>query len=115
MSLPVFLLSGFDLVVCGFNEVEDYFSICDIDGGLSEFVVERGIVEQVEVAQQQQSRILVIGIEREQAAEIVDGLAVEELRMLYVLRYVHDGYQLATVALKIWSVRSSHICCTSSC
>ena len=105
------------LIVGGFDEVEQHFSVAEIDGGLAQFGVESGIVEQVEVLQHQKPRRLVIGMEREQAAKLVESLAVHLFGVVDELRQVHFPiffYQFATVALKIWSVSSFTICVTSS-
>ncbi len=114
------------LVMRRFHQVEDHLSVGDIDGRPSQLFVKGGVMQQIKVLQQEQTRRLIIRIERKKAPEIVKGLAVEQFRLFNELRYVHiclDNrimnderviYQLATVALKICSVKSLHICVTSS-
>ena len=75
-------------------------------------------MKQIEVLQHQQPDILIVGIECQHRPQLIERITIESLRMLnefyYPFHLVIRHYQLATVALKIWSQISRIILETSS-
>ena len=71
-------------------------------------------MQQVEVLQHQQASGLEVGMECGELTQFVERLLVHPLGMVDEFFQVHSTYQLATVALNIWSVMSFTIWVTSS-
>ena len=88
------------LVVGGLNHLEQHLAVGDVDGSTAQLLVERGVVQQVEVHQHEQACRLEIGIERQNGAQLVERVAVQAFRVVYVFYYFHCVYyQFTTVAL----------------
>ena len=104
-----FLMLLLHSVVCCLNEVEEHFSVSKEYCCPSQFVVERRVVQQKEILQQQDACWLIIWILSRNLTQFVQRLTVEVLRMFYEC----FCYQFATVALNIWSQISFDICVTS--
>ena len=73
---------AFELVVCCLYQPEYHLAVGDVYGCLAQFLIKRGVVQDVEVLQHQQTCGLEVGIERNEASEVVQGLLVHSLRML---------------------------------
>ena len=126
-------------IVGGFHQIENDATVSNIDSGTAEFLVECGVMEQIEILQQEESGSLEIGIQSQQGTQVVERFLIHLFGMLYQVLQIHilkcSGdepqllyylvltalncyfrYQLATVALNIWSTISSVISVTrSSC
>ena len=76
-------------VVCGFHELEYHCAVGDVDGGAAQFLVERRVVEQVQVLQHQQPGCLEIGVESKHRAQLVEGFPVESFGVVYQLCQFH--------------------------
>ena len=74
----------------GFHQVEEFGAVGDVDGSTAQLIVERGVVQQVQVLEHQQACCLVIGMQRDERAEIVKGLLVHQFGMLDELSQVHN-------------------------
>ena len=70
----------------GFHKVENYLPVGEVDGSLAELLVKRGVVQHIEILEHEQPGSLVVGIERNETAEIVQGLLVHRLGMFDQLR-----------------------------
>lgn len=77
------------LVMCSLHQVEYHLTVGNIDGSPSQFLVKRGVMEQIKVLQQEQTGRLIIRIERKKTPEIVKGLSVKQFWLFNKLRYVH--------------------------
>ena len=73
----------------GFYELEESLSVGDVERGAPQFLVEARVVEQIQVLQHQQPGRLIVRIGGKQASQVVEGLLVQVLRMLYQLCQVH--------------------------
>ena len=103
----------------GLDHLEEYTAVGDIDGSTSQLLVEGGVVEQIEILEQEQTDGLIIGVECQQGAQLIERVAVQAFGVLGQFCNVHcflcvGGYHCATEALNIWSQRSFIIWVTSS-
>jgi hypothetical protein len=64
------------------DEFKELAAVGEVDGGTSQLLVERCIVQQIEVLQQEQPSWLVVRMERKERAEIVERLLVEPFGVL---------------------------------
>ena len=58
--------------MCCLHHLEDDLAVGDVDSGTAQLLVECGVVQQVEVLQQQQSGALEVRIQREHRAQLVE-------------------------------------------
>ena len=76
-------------IVHGLDHLEEHTTVGDIDGRTTQFLIEGGVVQQIQVLQQQQTGCLIVGIECQQTSEFVERLLVHFFRMIYQIGELH--------------------------
>ena len=69
----------------GLDHIEEHATIGDVDGGTTQLLVERGVVEQIEVLKHQQPNGLMVGIECHLRAQLVKRVAIHAFGVFYQL------------------------------
>ena len=64
-------MPGPELIVPRLYQVEEFGAVGNVYGGAAQLVVERGVVQQIEILEHQQARCLVIGVKRDEGAQVV--------------------------------------------
>ena len=81
------------LVVGCLDELEEDAEVADLYGGAAQLLVERRVVEEIEILQHQQSGGLIVGMQRYEAPEIVQCLTVHAFRVCYQFGQIHHVVQ----------------------
>ena len=80
---------GLELIVRRLDHIEEHTAVGDIDGCPAQFLIEGGVVEQIQVLKHQQACRLEIGIEGAQGAQLVERVAIQVLGVLDQLCQLH--------------------------
>ena len=71
------------------DHIEEHTTIGDIDGRTAQLLVERGIMEQIEITEQQQTGRLLVGIKRQQRPQLIERVAVKAFWVIDQFYYLH--------------------------